>query len=61
MDHTIIIYLINPDGEFVDYYGQNRNAEEVAQGIELQMIKYKKMNSNLLSSFRGESSNVQRS
>ncbi|XP_065219422.1 protein SCO1 homolog, mitochondrial [Planococcus citri] len=63
VDHTIIIYLINPDGEFVDYYGQNREALEVAQGIELQMVKYKKMNesatSKLKNAFRGGNANVQ--
>ncbi|KAK7580683.1 hypothetical protein V9T40_001312 [Parthenolecanium corni] len=44
VDHTIIIYLINPEGEFVDYYGQTRGAEEVANGIEFQMLKYDKLN-----------------
>lgn len=43
VDHTIITYLVNPDGEFVDYYGQTRNAEEVAAGIEMQMLQYERM------------------
>lgn len=33
IDHTIIQYLINPDGEFVDHYGQNKNRREVAESI----------------------------
>lgn len=33
IDHTIIQYLINPNGEFVDHYGQNKNRREVAESI----------------------------
>lgn len=45
VDHTIIMYLIDPEGQFVDYYGQNKTAEEVANGILLSMAKRKSLTS----------------
>ncbi len=34
---------MDPDGQFVDYFGQNRTVEEVVAAIKLQMIKYDKL------------------
>jgi protein SCO1/2 len=40
VDHTIIMYLVNPDGEFVDYFGQNRQVEEIITSIRVNMVKW---------------------
>lgn len=44
VDHAIIMYLINPNGEFVDYYGRNKNAKEVSSAIEQHMNAFKEAN-----------------
>ncbi|XP_037959518.1 protein SCO1 homolog, mitochondrial [Teleopsis dalmanni] len=44
VDHTIIMYLVNPDGEFVDYYGQNRDKDQCVSSILVNMSKWDQMN-----------------
>jgi len=44
VDHAIIMYLINPNGEFVDYYGRNKTAKEVSSAIEQHINNFKEMN-----------------
>ena len=39
VDHTIIIYLLNDKGEFIDYYGQTKTAEDIKTSVMLQMSK----------------------
>lgn len=33
VDHSIITYLIDPDGEFVTFYGKNFDAQGLAKSI----------------------------
>ena len=40
VDHTIIVYLINPDGEFVDYYGQTKDKDQIVTSTMLHMARY---------------------
>ncbi|KAM4716992.1 protein SCO1 homolog, mitochondrial [Anableps anableps] len=44
VDHTIIMYLVGPDGEFVEYFGQNKRSVEISGSIAAHMRKYKKGN-----------------
>uniref|UniRef100_A0A8D8V7I5 Protein SCO1 homolog, mitochondrial n=1 Tax=Cacopsylla melanoneura TaxID=428564 RepID=A0A8D8V7I5_9HEMI len=43
VDHTIIMYLIDPDGLFVDYYGQTKNHEDITTSIIVNMMKYENL------------------
>ncbi|XP_068581936.1 protein SCO1 homolog, mitochondrial [Cebidichthys violaceus] len=42
VDHTIIMYLVGPDGEFAEYFGQNKRSAEISSSIASHMRKYKK-------------------
>ncbi|XP_023135440.2 protein SCO1 homolog, mitochondrial [Amphiprion ocellaris] len=42
VDHTIIMYLVDPDGEFVDYFGQNKRNTEIAAAVAGHMRRYRK-------------------
>lgn len=44
------MYLVNPEGEFIDYFGQNKTANEIVEHILLHMFKFKQEKTSLLSS-----------
>ncbi|XP_031627153.1 protein SCO1 homolog, mitochondrial-like [Contarinia nasturtii] len=50
VDHTIILYLVDPNGEFIDYYGLGKTSDEIIPSVKVNMDKWKKMHesSNLL-------------
>lgn len=41
VDHTIIMYLLGPSGEFLEYFGQNKRSVEITNAIAAHMRKYK--------------------
>ncbi|KAL7667735.1 hypothetical protein ACOME3_010435 [Neoechinorhynchus agilis] len=42
VDHSIITYLVNPDGEFVDFYGKNVSTKKLEEAILAQVSAYRK-------------------
>lgn len=41
VDHSIIMYLINPDGDFVQFFGKNVDATALAKAIQGHMSSWK--------------------
>lgn len=41
VDHSIITYLMDPGGEFREFYGKNSSAAEIAARVEAQMLAWK--------------------
>lgn len=40
VDHTVIMYLLSPDGDFCEYFGQNKSAGEMTSSITALMAKF---------------------
>lgn len=40
VDHSIAIYLLNPDGLFTDYYNRSRSAEQIADSVRRHMAAF---------------------
>ncbi|KAM6984711.1 protein SCO2 homolog, mitochondrial [Aplochiton taeniatus] len=43
VDHTILIYLVNPDGLFLDYYNRMKSQEQITESIRNHMKAYVKL------------------
>jgi protein SCO1 len=41
VDHSIITYLMDPKGEFVDFYAKNVTAPEMAASMEAKMLAWR--------------------
>ena len=40
VDHSIIMYLVDPEGKFVSFYGKNNTAEQLASAIANQIDRW---------------------
>ncbi|KAG7454366.1 hypothetical protein MATL_G00258910 [Megalops atlanticus] len=43
VDHTVLTYLINPDGLFLDYYNRTKSGEQIADSVRNHMKTYVKL------------------
>ncbi|KAK2859254.1 hypothetical protein Q5P01_003874 [Channa striata] len=43
VDHTILIYLISPDGLFLDYYNRMKNQEQITESIKNHIKNHVKL------------------
>ncbi|XP_068128718.1 protein SCO2 homolog, mitochondrial [Hyperolius riggenbachi] len=41
IDHTILIYLLNPDGLFTDYYNRSKSDQDIMGSVKKHMKTYK--------------------
>ncbi|XP_048356762.1 protein SCO2 homolog, mitochondrial [Sphaerodactylus townsendi] len=43
VDHTVIVYLLAPDGLFVDYYNRSKTEAQIAQSVKGHMDTYRSL------------------
>ncbi|XP_027710206.1 protein SCO2 homolog, mitochondrial [Vombatus ursinus] len=41
VDHSIIIYLLNPDGLFTDYYSRSKTEEQITASVRRHMARFR--------------------
>lgn len=46
VDHTVLMYLINPDGLFLDYYTSTKNDQQIAESIRNHVKAHMEMSKN---------------
>ncbi|XP_025071234.1 protein SCO2 homolog, mitochondrial [Alligator sinensis] len=44
VDHTVLIYLLAPDGLFLDYYTRGKSEAQIAQSVQRHMVTYRPFN-----------------
>lgn len=42
VDHTVVMYLIDPRGQFNDFYGQTKSAGDITRDILKKMNEFSK-------------------
>ncbi|XP_034983482.2 protein SCO2 homolog, mitochondrial [Zootoca vivipara] len=43
VDHTVIMYLLSPDGLFLDYYNRNKTEAQIAKSVQGHMDTFKSL------------------
>ncbi|KAF6738410.1 SCO2-like protein, mitochondrial [Oryzias melastigma] len=43
VDHSILIYLLSPDGLFLDYYNRMKNSQQIADSVSAHMRSYQRL------------------
>ncbi|NWW55394.1 SCO2 protein, partial [Pedionomus torquatus] len=41
VDHSIVIYLLGPDGLLLDFYNRGKSAQEIARSVRRHMDTYR--------------------
>lgn len=40
VDHSIVMYLVNPEGKLINYFGRNTDTPKIVEKIAYDMVKY---------------------